>query len=86
MQLGQLNKATADSTLTKDFPTLTLGTSSFGYAFSSWGPDFYLYTSSGGVPTTVTKYSPATDSVSTWMTMGGGVIIIGAGVSRCGSD
>lgn len=86
MQLGHLTKSNADSTLAKDFPTLTLGTSSFAYAFSSWGPDFYLYTSAAGAPTTVTKYSPANDSVVTYMTAPAGVRILGAGVSRCGAD
>lgn len=85
MQLAAIAKDTAVTSPPKDFPTLTLG-SSFAYAFSSWGADFYLYTSSDGAPTTVTKYSPATDAVSTWMTAPTGVRILGAGVSRCGGD
>lgn len=86
MQLGQLTKSNAETTLAKDFPTLVLGAASFAYAFSSWGPDFYLYTSAGGDPTTVTRYKPGDGSVITYMTAPAGVRILGAGVSRCGAD
>ena len=86
MQLAHLTKTNAVAVLTKDFPTITLSTMSFAYAFSSWGPDFYLYTSSDGAPTRVTKYSTRTDAVETYLTAPAGVRILGAGVSRCGGD
>lgn len=85
MQLASVAKDTAATGAPKVFPTLTLG-NGFAYAFSAWGPDFYLYTSSNGANTTVTKYSPATDFVGTWMMAPAGVRILGAGVSRCGGD
>lgn len=86
MQLAHLAKTSAQTTLTKDFPTVTLSAMSFAYAFSSWGADFYLYTSSDGAPTRVTKYNTAADSVDTYLTAPAGVRILGAGVSRCGGD
>ncbi|MDP2269933.1 MAG: hypothetical protein Q8N23_18115 [Archangium sp.] len=86
MQLAHLTKGNAETVLTKDFPTITLSAMSFAYAFSSWGSDFYLYTSSDGAATKVTKYSPATDGVETYLTAPAGVRILGAGVSRCGGD
>ncbi len=86
MQLAQLDKTNAKTTLTKVFPTLTLSATSFAYAFSSWGADFYLYTSSDGAPTQVTKYGTAPDSVQAYLTAPAGVRILGAGVSRCGGD
>lgn len=85
MQLARVAKDTAAVSQPRAFPTLTLG-ASFAYAFSSWSPDFYLYTSSDGANTTVTRYSPATDVASTYMTAPAGVRVLGAGVSRCGGD
>lgn len=85
MSMAEVDKATAATSSPKVFTTLTLG-QSYAYAFSSWGEDFYLYTSSDGATSTVTKYAPATDTVSTYMTAPAGVHILGAGVSRCGAE
>ncbi len=85
MELSRVSKQDATVTQTKSLSTLTLG-ASFAYAFSSWGPDFYLYTSSDGAPTTITRYSPAADSVTTHMSAPAGVLVLGAGVSRCGGQ
>ncbi|MCC6334916.1 MAG: hypothetical protein IT380_13145 [Myxococcales bacterium] len=85
MSLAEVSKATAVTSGLRVFPSLTLG-QAYAYAFSSWGPDFYLYTSSDGAPTTVTQYLTGTDTDSTWLTAAPGVRILGAGASRCGGD
>lgn len=85
MSMAEVDKATAATSSVKVFSTLTLG-QSYAYAFSSWGADFYLYTSSDGATSTVTKYAPGTDEVSTYLSAPAGVHILGAGVSRCGAE
>lgn len=85
MSLAEVSKTNATTSGLRVFPSLTIG-QSFAYAFSSWGPHFYLYTSSDGAPTTVTQYLPATNADSPWLTAPGGVRVLGAGASRCGGD
>lgn len=85
MSMAEVDKATAATSSPKVFTTLTLG-QSYAYAFSSWGEDSYLYTSSDGATSTVTKYAPASDEVSPYLTAPAGVHILGAGVSRCGAE
>ena len=64
-----------------DFP-LQVGTPSDGYAFAFWGGVFWVFTFSGtGLPTTVTRFDPASGSETPVATMAEGVV--GAGVSTC---
>ncbi|MDP1823624.1 MAG: hypothetical protein Q8L48_10290 [Archangium sp.] len=86
MQLALVDKRSAQTTQLKDFPGLNVSQTSFAYAFSSWGSDFYLYTSSDNAPTTVTKYEPGGGSITTHLVAPSGVRVLGAGVSRCGGD
>ncbi len=80
-QIAQLDKVTGD--IQKFFRTgvQNLG----GWAFAAWGGDFYLFTQPDADPSTtstVTKYSPATDT-STVLMEDVGLTIVGAGVSTC---
>jgi hypothetical protein len=52
------------------------------WAFSFWGGDFYLYTSTGG-NSRVNRYRPADGSVDTNYMPDVGFRIVGAGVSTC---
>ena len=83
--VARIAKDTGVTSQRRDFPTITMG-NQFAFAFSSWGPDFYLYTASDTSISTVTKYSPTADTASTYMTGPAGQRILGAGVSRCGGD
>jgi hypothetical protein len=54
------------------------------WAFSFWGGDFWFYTSTGEVPSTVTRKQTSTDgALSTAKDDVGGFRIVGAGVSTC---
>jgi hypothetical protein len=52
------------------------------WAFAQWGGDFWLFTAPGLSSSSVTKYSPATDT-TTVMIPDTGMKIVGAGVSTC---
>ena len=58
-----------------------LGQTISGYAFAFWGGDFYFFTSSGGKPSTVTRFRPEDGSFTSVATLNR--IIVGAGVSTC---
>lgn len=60
-------------------PDVTIGE---GFAFAQWGGDFWIFTAPKNSRTTVTRYSPATDT-STVMIEDTGMQIIGAGSSTC---
>ncbi|AKU99839.1 hypothetical protein AKJ09_06503 [Labilithrix luteola] len=53
-----------------------------GWAFAQWGGDFWLFTGTHNGRTTVTRYSPATDT-STVMIEDTGMLVVGAGSSTC---
>jgi hypothetical protein len=53
-----------------------------GYAVAQWGGDFWLFTAPRNSRTTVTRYSPATNT-STVVIEDTGMMIIGAGSSTC---
>lgn len=53
-----------------------------GWAFAQWGGDFWLFTGTHNGRTTVTRYSPATNT-STVVIEDTGMLIVGAGSSTC---
>lgn len=54
------------------------------WAFSFWGGDFWFYTSTGSVPSTVTRLRSSSDNkIMTAKQDVGGFRIVGAGVSTC---
>lgn len=60
-------------------PNVDIGSA---FAIAQWGGDFFLFTAPLGNRTTVTRYSPATDT-STVVVEDAGLLIIGAGTSTC---
>lgn len=60
-------------------PDVTIGE---GFAFAQWGGDFWIFTAPKNAHTTVTRYSPATNT-STVMIEDTGMLIVGAGSSTC---
>lgn len=60
-------------------PNVDIGS---GFAIAQWGGDFFLFTAPHNSRTTVTRYSPATDT-STVVIEDAGMLIIGAGTSTC---
>lgn len=52
------------------------------WAFAQWGGDFWLFTASGGPTSSVTRYSPSTDTAEV-VIPDTGMTIVGAGVSTC---
>ena len=86
-QIGEISKATGDIMNPKPLPGVYAGTA---WAFSFYGGDFFIYTSSDGASglpkdnggSDVTKYSPADGSV-TVVKSKIGFKIVGAGVSTC---
>lgn len=80
VQLAEIDKgtgATKPSVSFKDIPTPD------AWAFSFWGGDFYFYTATTGVTTTVSRYRPSDKSVDTKYMTNLGFRIVGAGVSTC---
>jgi hypothetical protein len=75
--LTTVDKATATTTVLKSFSQLTSLTN---YAFALWGADAWVFTG-----TTMTHYAPATGMVDT-IPAPPNVVIVGAGVSRCGGQ
>jgi hypothetical protein len=53
------------------------------WAFSFWGGAFYLYTSDGVAPSTVTRFDADTMAIDATYTLTAPVVIDGAGVSTC---
>ncbi|AKV04798.1 hypothetical protein AKJ09_11461 [Labilithrix luteola] len=53
-----------------------------GWAFAHWGGDFWLFTAPRNARTTVSRYSPATNT-TTVMIEDTGMLIVGAGSSTC---
>lgn len=85
MRVAKINPANGVTSGERDFPELMVNLMAFAYAFSAWGTEFYLYTSSGAALSTVTKYVPATNQSLVHMDAAQvGIRIVGAGVSRCG--
>lgn len=85
MRLARIDPQTAALSMPRAFPSLTVSSTGFAYAFTAWSSDFYLYTSSGTSNSSIVRYEPAADRDSVVMTPGNtGIRIVGAGVSRCG--
>lgn len=65
-------------------PTVTYRTTALGdrvaFAFTQWAGEFYIFT--GESTSTVTRYSPSTDT-STVVVENAGILIVGAGTSTC---
>ena len=86
-QIGEISKATGDVISAKPLPGVYAGTA---WAFSFYGGDFFIYTSSDVDNTLpmnargsdVTKYSPATGKIEV-VKPKIGFKIVGAGVSTC---
>lgn len=85
-QVGEISKATGDIIDPKPLEGVYAGNA---WAFSFYGGDFYIYTSSdgGGLPrngggSDVTKYTPSTGKVEVVKSKIG-FKIVGAGVSTC---
>ncbi len=53
------------------------------WAFSFWGGDFWLYTSSDGFSSSVTQYHTSSSKATTVVVEDTGFAIVGAGVSTC---
>lgn len=53
------------------------------WAFSFWGGDFWLYTSSDGFTSSVTRYKTSSDKSVSVVVDDTGFAIVGAGVSTC---
>jgi hypothetical protein len=58
-----------------------VGTNNDAFAFAFWGGNFYMFNSSGGGGTTVTKYDPTNQSETVVATHPS--TVVGAGVSTC---
>lgn len=85
MRVVKINPMTGMTSDARDFPELMVNLMAFAYAFSAWGTEFYLYTSSGAELSSVTRYVPATNQSLLHMDSTQlGIRIVGAGVSRCG--
>jgi hypothetical protein len=78
-QVAELSKTTGDVVSAKPLPNVFAGTA---WAFSFYGGDFFIYTSSDSGGSDVTKYSPATGAAQV-VKPKIGFTIVGAGVSTC---
>ncbi|HRI65635.1 MAG TPA: hypothetical protein PK156_15415 [Polyangium sp.] len=78
--VAQIDKATGAVTNEKVITGLDTPSA---WAFSFWGGSFYLYASSSGSNSTVTKYDPATGAIDNNYVSDTGMRIVGAGVSTC---
>lgn len=77
--LVEIDKATGAVLEATPLPVPESGTTSL--AFAHWKGDFFVFTSSDGVNTTVTRYRPADGTLETVSTLDRP--IVGAGVSTC---
>ncbi len=77
-RLVRLDKVSGDILETYR-PDVTIGQA---WAFAQWGGDFWLFTAPFGRRSSVTRYSPTTDT-STVVIEDTGMVIIGAGSSTC---
>jgi hypothetical protein len=79
--LAQIEKGSGATTGDKDLNGVSTGNA---WAFSFWGGDFWFYTSTGNVPSRVTRLRAGTDgAIGTAKADVGGFRIVGAGVSTC---
>jgi hypothetical protein len=78
--ISQIDPLTATEIASSSLPGLVPG---MDYAFAFWGGDFYVFTSSDGVSSQVTRFSPADGSVMVVTQTASGQAIVGAGVSTC---
>lgn len=86
-RVGEISKATGDIIDAKELPGVYAGSA---WAFSFYGGDFYIYTSSDGGSgpprsgggSSITKYSPADGTIEV-VKANTGFKIVGAGVSTC---
>lgn len=85
MGMAKIDPMTAMLSNPRSFPSLTVAPGGFAYAFTAWGREFYLYTSTGGMNSSIVRYDPVTDTDSVHVpSASSGIRIVGAGVSRCG--
>jgi len=77
--VAELDKTTAAVLSHVPLPTVDVPNA---WAFSFWGGEFYLYTSTGQ-NSRVNRYSPSDGSVDTSYVLDAGFRIVGAGVSTC---
>jgi hypothetical protein len=79
-RLDPTDAAVASST------ALQIGSTDSALAFAAWGGDFYVFLSAAGGtgPTTVSRYHPADQSLTTIVTHDR--VVVGAGVSTCATQ
>lgn len=76
--LNELDRASAHVT---GSDRLAVGRADIAFAFAAWGGEFWIFT--GETSTTITEYDPRTKSEKT--VGSSSAIIVGAGVSPCGT-
>lgn len=82
--LAQIDKDSAATSNTTSLSTINFNASSYAFAFSYWGGDFWFYSSVNDNPSKVTRLRTATDgNESVVVNNVGGFRIVGAGVSTC---
>jgi hypothetical protein len=78
--ISQIDPLTAQEIASSPLPGLLPG---MDYAFAFWGGDFYIFTSTDGNSSQVTRFSPSDGSMTVVLQTPFGQAIVGAGVSTC---
>ncbi|HQY62415.1 MAG: hypothetical protein IPF92_15300 [Myxococcales bacterium] len=76
--IGEIDKANARVVGETQLRTVDQGS---GWAFASWGGDFYLFTAPDSPASRVTRYRPSDNSTTIVANLG--TLVVGAGVSTC---
>jgi hypothetical protein len=79
--IGEFDKTRAVILAETPLPGVVQGNA---WAFAFWGGDFYVFTSPGGIVSTVWRYRPSDGSLTNIATLDD--LIVGAGVSTCAPE